>query len=191
MKPGTDPRIHPFKETMENPEELAYLNQLCTLAQGDPGTQVSMYDIGAALGLDKSAAGILAESLFIQDLAELKTLSGGIAITANGLKALGKSSPSSSPNQLLSLGRDPVLDSEKKEMVTGLLTEIKKVLENENKPYEWMEEVVMDIKSMEVQLLSPKPKTGIVREIFNSLHQNLKQSAADAVNQKLSAVLSA
>jgi lipopolysaccharide biosynthesis protein len=76
-------------------------------------------------------------------------------------------------------------------MVTGLLTEIKKVLENENKPYEWMEEVVMDIKSMEVQLLSPKPKTGIVREIFNSLHQNLKQSAADAVNQKLSAVLSA
>ena len=176
---------------MENPEEHAYLNQLYTLTQGDPGTQVSMYDIGADLGLDKSAAGTLAESLFIQDLAELKTLSGGIAITANGLKALGKSSPSSSTNQLLSLGREPVLDSEKKELVTGLLTEIKKVLENENKSYEWMEEVVMDIKSMEVQLLSPKPKTGIVREIFNSLHQNLKQSAADVVNQKLSAVLSA
>ncbi|MDT8380207.1 MAG: hypothetical protein RQ739_15085 [Desulfotignum sp.] len=176
---------------MENPEEHAYLNQLCTLTQGDPGTQVSMYDIGAALGLDKSAAGTLAESLFIQDLAELKTLSGGIAITVNGLKALGKSSPSSPLNQVLSLGRNPVLNSEKKELATGLLAEIKKVLENENKSYEWMEEVVMDIKSMEVQLLSPKPKTGIVREIFNSLHQNLKQSNADAVNQKLSAVLSA
>jgi hypothetical protein len=175
---------------MENPEEHAYLNQLYVMTQGDPATQVSMYDIGAALGLEKSEAGTMAESLFIQDLAELKTLSGGIGITDGGLKALGKSSPSPHPDQAISLGRDPVLAPEKKEMVSGLLAEIKSVLEKENHPYTWVEEVVMDIKTMEIQLLSPKPKTSIVREIFNSLHRNLKQSDADALTRKLSAVLS-
>lgn len=176
---------------MENPEEHAFLNQLYTMSQGDPGSQVSMYDIGAALGLEKSEAGSLAESLFIQDLAELKTLSGGIAITESGLKALGRSLPGTSQEPALTLGRDPVLDPEKKEMVAGLLAEIKTVLEKETKTYGWVEEVVMDIKTMEVQLLSPKPKTGIVREIFTSLHRNLKQTGAQALNKKLSAVLSA
>jgi hypothetical protein len=61
----------------------------------------------------------------------------------------------------------------------------------ETNAYAWVEEVVMDIKTMEVQLLSPKPKTGIVREIFNSLNRNLKQTGAGDLNQKLSAVLSA
>jgi len=185
------PGIHPVKEIMENPEEHAFLNQLYTMSQGDPGSQVSMYDIGAALGLEKSEAGTLAESLFIQDLAELKTLSGGITITESGLKALGRSLPGVSKEQALTLGRDPVLAPETIKMVTGLLAEIKAVLEMETNVYAWVEEVVMDIKTMEVQLLSPKPKTGIVREIFTSLHRNLKQTGAGDLNQKLSAVLSA
>jgi hypothetical protein len=175
---------------MENPEEHAYLNQLYMMTQGDPGIQVSMYDVGAALGLEKSEAGTMAESLFIQDLAELKTLSGGIGITDCGLKTLGKSSLSSHPHQAISLGRDPVLDPDKKKMVLELMAEIKSVLEKEPHPYAWVEEVVMDIKTMEIQLLSPKPKTGIVREIFNSLHRNLKQSNAIALTQKLSAAVS-
>ena len=176
---------------MDNPEEYAYLNQLYTMTQGDPGVQISMYDIGAALGVEKSQAGTLAESLFIQDLAELKTLSGGIAITVNGLKALDKSQPGTRQDQALTLGRDRVLDPDRKEMISGLVSEIKAVLETETNAYDWVEEVVMDIKTMEVQLLSPKPKTGIVREIFTSLHRNLKQTGARALNQKLSAVLSA
>jgi hypothetical protein len=146
---------------MENPEEHAYLNQLYAMSQGDPGIQVSMYDIGAALGLE------------------------------SGLKALGRSLPGVSKGQAVTLGRDPVLAPETIEMVTGLLAEIKAVLEMETNAYAWVEEVVMDIKTMEVQLLSPKPKTGIVREIFNSLNRNLKQTGAGDLNQKLSAVLSA
>ncbi len=176
---------------MDNPEERAFLNQLCTMTQGDPDIQVSMYDIGAALGVEKSEAGSLAESLFIQDLAELKTLSGGIAITENGLKTLGRSLPGTPHEQSLTLGRAPVLDPEKIEMVSKLLAEIKTALEKETNAYAWVEEVVMDIKTMEVQLLSPKPKTGIVKEIFTSLHRNLKQTGAKDLNQKLSAVLSA
>jgi hypothetical protein len=133
----------------------------------------------------------MAESLFIQDLAELKTLSGGIAITENGLSALGRSLPGAPQGQALTLGREPVLSPEKKALVSTLLSEIKTLLETETRPYDWVEEVIMDIKTMEVQMLSPKPKTGIVREIFTSLHRNLTQCDAKTLNQKLSAVLSA
>jgi hypothetical protein len=176
---------------MDNPEDYAYLNQLYAMTDGDTNTQASMYDIGAALGVEKSEAASLAESLFIQELAELKTLSGGIGITAKGVKALGKASPSSSQPQALSLGRDPVLSAETKKRVTGVLTDIKTVLEKEKSSYPWIEEMVLDIKTMEIQLLSPNPKTGIIREIFKSMHGNLKQSDANTLNQTLTAIISA
>ncbi len=122
---------------MDNPEDYAYLNQLYTMTRGDTDVQVSMYDIGAALG------------------------------------------------------RDPVLSSETKDMITGVLTDIKTVLEKEKSSYPWIEEMVMDIKTMEIQLLSPNPKTGIIREIFKSMHGNLKQTDAETLNQTLTAIISA
>ena len=176
---------------MDNPEDYAYLNQLYTMTRGDTDAQASMYDIGAALGVEKSEAASLAESLFIQELAELKTLSGGIGITAKGVKALGKASPGTSRNEDVSLGQGPVLDPDKKKQITGLLDDIKTVLEKETSSYSWIEEIVMDIKTMEIQLLSPNPKTGIIREIFKSLHGNLKQSDANTLNQTLTAIISA
>ena len=80
---------------MDNPEEQAFLYELYTMTRGDTSTQVSMYDIGKTLGLEKTAAGSMAESLFIQGFAELKTLSGGISITVEGLGALDIDLPGS------------------------------------------------------------------------------------------------
>ena len=68
-----------------NSETKAYLFQLCSMAQGDPLAQVSMYEVGEALGLERSEAGSLAEALFIEEYAELKTLSGGIGWPGNGV----------------------------------------------------------------------------------------------------------
>ena len=45
------------------------------MAKGDPLAQVSMYEVGEFLGLEKTEAGALAEALFIEEYAELKTLS--------------------------------------------------------------------------------------------------------------------
>jgi hypothetical protein len=161
---------------MQNPEEQAYLYELFTMTRGDTTAQVSMYETGAALGLEKTAAGSTAESLFIQGLAELKTLSGGIGITAQGLEALGKVPAAPAGGAAKTLGKGLVLDSADRDLVTALLAEIKTEAAAKEKTYPQIEEVVMDIKTMETQMLSPKPKTAIVREIFRSLYLNLKKT---------------
>ncbi len=70
-----------------------YLEELYRQTGGDVEVQVSMYDVGAAIGLDKTEAGSLAEQLMVQGQTELRTLAGGISITPEGLAVLGISTP--------------------------------------------------------------------------------------------------
>ncbi|MCG8684875.1 MAG: hypothetical protein MI892_08370, partial [Desulfobacterales bacterium] len=65
-----------------DPNLKAYLSQLNEMTGGDPDAQVSMHEVGQVLGIEKDEAGQMAEALFIGGHAELKTLSGGIGITA-------------------------------------------------------------------------------------------------------------
>jgi hypothetical protein len=174
---------------MQNPEEQAYLYELFSQTRGDTSTQVSMYEIGTVLGLEKAAAGSLAESLFIQGLAELKTLSGGIGITDQGLDALGKTPVNPAAGAAKTLGKGPVLDSADTDLVTALVAEIKTEAAAGKKSYPQIEEIVMDIKTLEIQMLSPKPKTGIAREVFRSLYQNLKKNGPSAVTEKLNSLI--
>jgi len=62
-----------------------FLVELYVQTQGDPSTTVSWFDIGETMGLDREASTRLAENLFGTGLAEIKTLSGGIGITAAGV----------------------------------------------------------------------------------------------------------
>lgn len=176
---------------MDNPEEHAFLYELYTMTQGDTSASASMYDIGKTLGVEKTAAGSLAESLFIQGYAELKTLSGGISITNEGLGALDIDLPAGAGNPDLDLGKGPVIETSGHEIVNLLLADVKKEMEQGKINYPQMDEMVMDIKTIEVQMLSPKPKTAIVKEIFRSLHQNLKQCGATALTEKLHCIISA
>ena len=43
-----------------------------------------MYDIGGLLGMDRDTASSMAQELMGQQLAEIRTLSGGIGISADG-----------------------------------------------------------------------------------------------------------
>jgi len=61
-----------------------FLDELYRQTQGDPSIMVSMYEIGEALGLDRNASLRTAEDLLGTGLAEIKTLNGGIGITAQG-----------------------------------------------------------------------------------------------------------
>ena len=176
---------------MDNPEEHAFLYELYTMTRGDTSTQVSMYDIGKTLGLEKTAAGSMAESLFIQGFAELKTLSGGISITVEGLGALDIDLPGSPDSPGLDLGKGPVIAASGHEIVNTLLADVKKEMAQGKKAYPQIEEMVMDIKTMEVQMLSPKPKTGIIKKIFESLHDNLKHGGSPALTEKLHTIISA
>ncbi|MBA3012200.1 MAG: hypothetical protein KKF12_09995 [Proteobacteria bacterium] len=168
------------------PEAKAYLNQLYSMTQGDQEVQVSMYEVGEALGLEKDEAGVLAQDLFIGGDAELKTLSGGIGITRQGLLALDMKIDYQG-DQTLQLGKGPVLDDRGKEVVEKMLGEIQAFLGRAGTPYGKLEEMVMDIKTIEIQMLSPNPKTGIIREVFKSMGSNL--SGDGDLKGKLDAVI--
>ncbi len=155
---------------MDTPEAKAYLHELNTMTGSDPDIQVSMYDVGTALGLDADTAGQLAETLFMGGYAELKTLSGGIGITPMGLDSLGLKV--ALDHDALSLGTDPVLTGSGQEAVETILAEIKTHLASAPANYDPLEEAVMDIKTIEVQMLSPRPKTSVVREVLRSIHMS-------------------
>lgn len=145
-----------------------FLAKLNTLGGGDPDVQVSMYEIGEALGLDRAEAGQMAETLFMGGYAELKTLSGGIGITAMGLGELGVALPARE-TAAETLGKGPVLDQEGRDTVARVLADLKEAVPGGGLSYETLDEIVTDVKTLEVHLLSPRPKTLVIREVFRSL----------------------
>lgn len=168
----------------ENPEAQAFLYELYTMTEGDMDRQVSMYDIGDRLGLDKNQAGNLGETLYIQGYAALKTLSGGMGITREGIQALGKTATSNG-NSIHVLGDHRVLTNEDREAVEALLDDIKTGVPDMKKGYEGLSELVIDIKTLEVQLLSEKPKTEIVRQVLHAMADVLAGGAADDILDKI------
>lgn len=154
------------------PEANAFLFQLYSMAKGDPLVQVSMYEVGEILGLEKGDAGSLAEALFIEGHAELKTLSGGIGITRQGLKALDMKIDYRG-DEGLQLGGGPVMEDQGKDSLEKILEEIKAFMGGVKTPYGQLEAMVMDIKTIETQMMSPQPKTEIIREILRSIAASL------------------
>jgi hypothetical protein len=150
----------------------AFLFQLYSMVQGDLKAQASMYEIGESLGIEKAEAGSLAEALFIEGYAELKTLSGGIGITPQGLAALDMKIDYRG-DEALQLGNGPVMEDPGKASLEKILGEIKAFLGGAKTPYGQLEALVMDIKTIEVQMLSPHPKTAIIREILKSIAPSL------------------
>jgi hypothetical protein len=158
----------------DSPEARNYLAELYQRTAGDVSVQVSMYEVGAAVDMEKTAAGKLAEDLIGDGLVEVKTLSGGIGITALGIEhvqAAGLAGGAAAP---VALGDSPLLEGENKAAVVSLVRDIKSAVSQQSAPYDSLEEMVIDIKTLEVQLLSPRPKTAIVREILLSMGQALK-----------------
>lgn len=158
-------------------EAKNYLRELYKKTTGKVSTQVSMFEVGAAIGLEKDEAGKIAEDLIGNGLVEVRTLSGGIGITDSGIEAVQTAGgPGPSAAAALDLGTGPVLESKGREAIAVLLKEIQTHISQHSAPYEQIEEMVIDLKTIEVQLLSPKPKTAIIREVLQSLKSALNAS---------------
>lgn len=169
----------------------AYLEELYKQTDGDCEVQVSMHDLGAAIGLDKAEAGSLAEQLIVQGQAELRTLAGGISITPEGLEILGISVPlPPSAKSELSLGVGPVTDDTDRRTVQLLTEQIKNEISGINLEYDLLEEIVLDLKTIEVQLLSPRPKIAVLRELFRSLQDALEKGNMEKIAAQLKAIMS-
>ena len=151
-----------------------FLQALYNRAEGDFDLQISMYDLGTDLGFEKDEAAAFAQELFIEGMAEMKTLSGGMGITQKGLKSLGiEITPKKEDNSFV-LGSSPVLDEQGQKTVQELLNKIRTDLDSKAISFDLLEEIVIDLKTVEVQMLSPKPKTPIIRAVFKFIDQNLK-----------------
>lgn len=150
-----------------------YLQELYNKTQGDTETQVSMHDIGLAIGVEKADAGRIAEELIIQGYVELKTLAGGISITEEGLSVLGISPPvSSSQGEAQELSPGPVINDKDRQLIEKIIHGIKRECAGQVQEYTATEQTVLDLKVIELHLLSPAPKTAVFLALFQSLGQN-------------------
>lgn len=166
--------------------ENMYLQQLYTMTVGNVEATVSMHEVGEACGLDKNQSGSLAENLMVEGLVELKTLAGGIAITEQGLSELGVTTATTGQHSTVEqLSREPIASREDEALVKKLIDEIKSAMSSQALNYDHLEQVVIDMKTLEVQLLSPHPKTAIIRAILQSMADLLMQSGLETLAQKL------
>jgi hypothetical protein len=168
-------------------DQAEFLVELFRKTSGAPQTTVSMFEVGAVLGLEKGAAGKLAEEVIAKGWAEIKTLSGGIGITAKGIAAAQAAGglPAGATTTDEGLDQGPILGQPGRLLVEKLLTAIKNGLSGSQIDYVRLEELVIDIKTIEVQLLSPRPKTALLRAALASLQAGLDAAGARELSARV------
>jgi hypothetical protein len=168
-----------FNQLGEN--EKNFLLQIYNSTKGDTSVQVSMYDIGAALDLDRDAASKLAEELIGWELVEIRTLSGGIGICAGAVSEIEEAGIAESHAQetIGSLGNEPAIDGDTRRAVERISADIKEQAGSFGLKFDLLSELMADLKTIDVQLDSPRPKTAIIRECLKSLKDLLETAGAD------------
>jgi hypothetical protein len=170
-----------------NDIEHQFLLRLYEETNGDPAVKVSMYDIGSALGLDRDAASRVAQDLIGSELIEIRTLGGGISISAEGLAQIqsliaGKEAADSLP---ATLPDDAVMNSAAAQSIEQVSNLLKAQVGQLGLDYDGLTELTADLKSMDAQLASSRPKTAVVRECLRSIRDNLQRVGE---NQHLSTI---
>ena len=166
--------------------ERNFLIKLYELTQGKPSSQVSMYDVGETIALERDDALKTAEVLFGFGLAEIKTLAGGIGITEAGLSEVTKNDADQEMTGVNSfrLGNVPLIDNAGKKSVEQVISNIKTKAGSLGLDFDTLEELLADLKTIDAQLTSSRPKTKIIRECFLSIIDVLQKVDADElVNQ--------
>jgi hypothetical protein len=148
-----------------------YLIQLFEQTGGDTTAQVSMYDVGEAMGMDHDTSARVAESLIGLQLAEIRTLSGGIGISAEGAAEvntlMGGGAPSGdSPGRL---NDDPIMDEQNCRAVEHAAGALKNRTGSLGLDFDGLTELMADLKTIDAQLGSSRPKSAIVRECLRSI----------------------
>ena len=167
----------------------SYLQELYNTTQGDPEVTVSMHDIGLAIGLEKSEAGRIAEELMVTGYVELKTLAGGIGITNDGLTSLGITPQRGNNETALQLSSGTDITDEDHQVIDTILSNIKIAIASQKLEYRSIEQTVLDIKVIELHLLSPTPKKDVILALFRSLAQSFDKNAAIVNESGLATVI--
>ena len=164
-----------------------FLIQLFEQTKGDPTVQVSMYDIGDRLGLDRDIASTVAQELIGSMLVEIRTLSGGIGISADGLQMAQKliGPAASSGDESTKLDDAPVLNSSRRQAVEQIASELKNQAGSLGLDFDTLTELLADLKTIDAQLGSSRPKTAIIRESLRSILAVCKNSRDNKISDRI------
>jgi hypothetical protein len=151
----------------------SFMETLWERTSGETSRQMSMYDIGAALGLSREDSALAAEDLMGLGLVEIRTLSGAIGLTAAALERFR--APAAAPTEP-GLGPGPVLADASRPHVDALLGHLKHHLAGAGRDFDALAELVADLRSMDAQLASPRPKTAVLRACLEALGEDCRMA---------------
>lgn len=157
-----------------------FLLGLFEAVDADVSAKASLYEIGEALGMERDRANFIATELIGFGYAEIKTLSGGLGITEDGIAAARKmGAGDDAPEEgKARLGDEPILDDRSKEACDTITTGLKSEVGKLGLDFDAISEITADLKTIDAQLNSPKPKSAIVRECFRSIRSVLQKAGA-------------
>ena len=164
-----------------------FLIQLFERTKGDSTVQISMYDIGDQLGLNRDTASTVAQELIGSMLVEIRTLSGGIGISADGTQMAREliGPTTSNGNDFVKLDDTPVLSSTGRQAVEQITAEVKNLTGNLRLDFDTLTELMADLKTIDAQLGSPRPKTVIIKACLHSVLAVLKNSGDHKISDRI------
>lgn len=168
-----------------------FMIELFEQTRDDQSVQVSMYDIGGRLGLERDAASRVAEELIGLQMVEIRTLAGGIGISAAGCEMVqGLIGPlAADSGDAVKLGVEPLLNSAGRHALEQIVAEIKDQAGMLGLDFDTLTELMADLKSIDAQLESSRPKTAIIRECLRSLSGVLKGKPGSPLNARVDGLL--
>lgn len=168
-----------------------FLITLFEQTRGDVSIQVSMYDIGELLGMDRDTASGVAQELMGRQLAEIRTLSGGIGLSADGAARIQDimGPVVSDSTEPASLSDGPVLTAGDQQIVGEIISEIKSLVGSLGLDFDALGESMADLKTMEAQLDSPKPKTAIIRGCLHSILGVVSETPSNPIADRIRRLL--
>lgn len=147
-----------------------FLERLFLHTGGEVSGSASMYEVGADLGLDKRQSSELAEELMALGHVEIRTLSGGIGITESGIHELAPERDASTGGaNSYRLANGPLLDGAGHEAVQRIQAMVKEEAGALGLDFDALNELLTDLRTIDTQLGSPRPKTAILKACYQSI----------------------
>jgi hypothetical protein len=170
---------------------LEFFRLLFIKTGGNLQKQVSMHEIGNEVGMDKSASKTVAEELMRIGLIDIRTLSGGIGLTEEGLfEAQNRFPDIAGISTLIKLGNHPVVGEKTGTAITEILNHLKPQIGKLGLAYNELTELIADIQTLDAQMRSPRPKSSIVRECFRSIQPLLSPTDESEIQTRIKSFLS-
>ncbi len=180
----------PKSEELHDPERR-FLEQLFKKTGTDASATISMYEIGEQMNLDRLSAKRTAENLIGLGLLEVRTLSGAVGITPEGIDTVGSFQGFGDPSDpaAVVLGDQRIPDPKVLQALETLLVALKGRVTQFGFEFEALGELMADLKSIDAQLSSPKPKTAVLRACLDSIRELLKATGDGEVLRRIQGFL--